>query len=183
MSVNLESESHARYIGRDPIRIVIGRLFIRLLEEGRTKKKGGEKFCLFNIILANMPVRCNGIQYIVSCSTGHEFESKIKLIRGKNLCFLRSQSLKWLWSFIYCLFLFLLYLLEHEKTRWRKQWKQNKKSRASVKHPRGKKSEYTRSQAKSVQMNVKQHILGASKNGQTRKEMKQKKILPFFPLY
>jgi hypothetical protein len=46
--------------------------------------------------LANMPVRCNGIQYIVSCSMGHEFKSKIKLISGKNLCFLRSQRLKWL---------------------------------------------------------------------------------------
>ena len=33
--------------------------------------------------LANMPVCYNGIQYLVSCSTGHEFESKIKLISGK----------------------------------------------------------------------------------------------------
>ena len=88
----------------------------------------------FVLLLENLHVHCNGIQYIVSCSTGHEFESKIKLISAKNLCFLRSQRLKWLWYLIYCLFLLLLYLLEREKTRWRKQWKQNQKSRVSVKN-------------------------------------------------
>jgi hypothetical protein len=36
----------------------------------------------------------------------------------------------------------------------------------------GKKLEHIRSQVKSVQMNVKQNILGASKNGQTRKSEK-----------
>jgi len=33
----------------------------------------------FYLQLATMPVCCNGIQYVVSCSTGHEFKSKIKL--------------------------------------------------------------------------------------------------------
>jgi hypothetical protein len=47
-----------------------------------------------------------------------------------------------------------------------------------------------RSQVKNVQMNVKQHVLGASKNEQTRKSEKKrtekkrnKEIMPFFPLY
>jgi hypothetical protein len=38
-------------------------------------------FCLFLFFYlpVNMSMRCNGIQYLVSCSMGHEFESKIKL--------------------------------------------------------------------------------------------------------
>ena len=40
-------------------------------------------------------------------------------------------------------------------------------------YSRKEKTEHIRSQAKSVQMNVKQHVLGAIKNGQTRKSEKK----------
>jgi hypothetical protein len=40
-------------------------------------------------------------------------------------------------------------------------------------YSRKKKSEHIRNQAKNVQMNLKQHVLGASKNGQTEKGEKR----------
>jgi predicted nucleic acid binding AN1-type Zn finger protein len=57
--------------------------------------------------LANMPVRCNRIQYVVSCSMGHEFKSKIKLISGKKSLFLKESKIKMV-VISYLLFVFTL---------------------------------------------------------------------------
>jgi hypothetical protein len=43
----------------------------------------------------------------------------------------------------------------------------------TLENSHGKKSEHIRSQLKSVEMNVKQHVLGSSKNGQTKKSEKR----------
>jgi hypothetical protein len=43
----------------------------------------------------------------------------------------------------------------------------------TLENSHGKKPEHIRSQVKSIQMIVKQHVLGASKNGQTRKSEKR----------
>jgi hypothetical protein len=102
----------------------------------------------------------------------------------------------------YFLFVFTLIIFIRKQKNQRKQRKQNKKIRASVENinekkfwayskssrkqswqklkctlenSQGKKSEYIRSQVKSVQMNIKQHVLRASKNGQTRKKWKKNK--------
>ena len=97
------------------------------------------------------------------------------------------------------MFLLLLYLLEHEKTRWRKQWKQNQKSRTSVKNiyekkfrayskPNKKQSwqklKCTLENSHRKNQNIfgvkwktskwtKQPVLGASKNGQIQKKWKK----------
>ena len=69
------------------------------------------------------------------------------------------------------------------------------KIKCTLENSHGKKSEHIRRQVKSVQMNVKQHGLGTSKNEQNSKQVKMdklekrtenklnKEIVPFFPLY
>ena len=57
-----------------------------------------------------MPVHCTGIQYVVSYSTGHDFESKIKLISGKKR-FLKESKIKMhVISYLLFVFTFIIFI-------------------------------------------------------------------------
>ena len=57
-----------------------------------------------------MPVHCNEIQYVVSYSTGHEFESKIKLVSGKKP-FLKESKIKiTVISYLLFVFTFIIFI-------------------------------------------------------------------------
>jgi len=79
----------------------------------------------------------------------------------------------------------------HEKKIWAYSKPSRKHSwqklECTLENNHEKKSEHIRSQLKSVQMNVKQHVLGTSKNGKNQKNVKErtenKRTNKFFPSF